>query len=57
MANLATEIITESVGRIMAAMKEGTFSKKDLETLKKVFHESEKATDKCLARGPKRGAP
>ncbi len=55
MANLAVEIIEESVGRIMAAMKEGQFSRKDLEMLKKVFEASAKATDSCLARGPKPG--
>jgi hypothetical protein len=55
MANLATEIIKESVDRIMAAMREGQFSRDDLELIKKVFHEGEKATDSCLARGPKRG--
>lgn len=53
MANLATEIIKDSVAQIMAAMREGKFSREDLEMLKKVFEESAKATEKCLARGPK----
>lgn len=37
----------------MAAMKEGQFSREDLEMLKKVFEASVKATETCLARGPK----
>jgi hypothetical protein len=53
--NLAVEIIDQSVQRIVAAMKEGTFTREDLETVKKVFQEGIKATDTCLARGPKRG--
>jgi hypothetical protein len=54
-ANPAFEIIQDAVNRIMAAMKEGRFSKEDLETIKKVFKEGVKATDLCLARGPKKG--
>ncbi len=47
-----TDIIKDGVDRIMMAMAEGVFSKKDLEMVKKVFEESIVITDKCLARGP-----
>jgi len=52
MPNIAAEIIKTSVDRIMAAMREGRFSREDLETIKKIFEEGARATQSCLDRGP-----
>lgn len=52
MSSPASDVIKESVEKIMMAMSQGVFAKEDLESIKKVFQAGIQATDECLARGP-----
>lgn len=47
---MPTELIKESVSRIMTAMKEGKFSLKELEFLEKFFMEGSVTTTKLIKK-------
>ena len=44
----ATELIDDAVKRVTLAMKEGRFTREDLEMIKKIFQKAIEATDRAI---------
>lgn len=53
----ATEIIKSACGQIMAALKEGRFTRKELEFLLKLFRGMVESTEKVIMRIGEKAEP